>query len=351
VPGLLKLHEQFTPRYTARSTALSMSVARASATDPTAGQLAASSAMQEASDQHGGEGGRRLAKRVAASAGDALFVVPALALVGILLLYPIGTGIFRSLYNWDPGYASPFVGLANYTTLAGNALFQEILRNEGVFLIGVPLWVLFPLAIALFLHERVPFAGIARTVIFYPAVASPAILGVFFRSVLAPTGLLNTILHDVGAGGLAQNWLAEPNLVKPVIIVVIAWATAGVGVVIFSAALAAMEPHLLEAAEVEGASGWQKLRYVVLPTLKPVIDLYVALMVLMVFVGLFAWIYVLTQGGPGFSSTTLDYDIYQHALTYGQFGLAAAESVYLLAIVVVVVVLTHRLRKLGSRGR
>lgn len=328
-----------------------LSVARAVSDETLAVALERAPGSGDLSAQHGGGDRARAAKRIAAGAADALFVLPALALVGILLLIPIGTGIFRSLYNWDPGYASPFVGLANYTTLAGNALFQEILKNEGIFLIGVPLWVLFPLAIALFLHERVPFAGFARTIIFYPAVASPAILGVFFRSVLAPTGLLNTILHDVGAGALAQNWLAEPNLVKPVIIVVIAWATAGVGVVIFSAALSAMEPHLLEAAEVEGASGWQKLRYVVLPTLKPVIDLYVALMVLMVFVGLFAWIYVLTQGGPGFASTTLDYDIYQHALTYGQFGLAAAESVYLLAIVVVVVVLTHRLRKLGNRGR
>jgi raffinose/stachyose/melibiose transport system permease protein len=281
---------------------------------------------------------RRVLKAALSATGDALFVAPAVALVGIVLLIPIGTSIFRSLYNWNPGYASPFVGLANYTALAGNTLFQEILRNEGVFLLGVPLWVLLPLAIALFLHERVRFAGLARTIIFYPAVASPAILGVFFRSVLAPAGLLNTILRAVGAGGLAQNWLAEPNLVKPVIIFVIAWATAGVGVVIFSAALSAMEPHLLEAAEVEGASPWQKLRFVVLPALRPVIDLYIALMVLSVFVGLFA-------------STTLDYDIYQHALTYGQFGLAAAESVYLLAIVGFVVILTYRLRGLRSRAR
>jgi ABC-type sugar transport system permease subunit len=112
-----------------------------------------------------------------------------------------------------------------------------------------------------------------------------------------------------------------------------------------------MEPHLLEAAEMEGASSLQKMRFVILPALRPVIDLYAALMVLLVFVGLFAWIYVLTSGGPGFASVTLDYDIYQHALTYGQFGLAAAESVYLLAIVAVVVILAHRIRRIRSRGR
>jgi ABC-type sugar transport system permease subunit len=292
----------------------------------------------------------RSAAATLAAIGDSLFVLPAVALVAGLLLFPIGEGIYRSVVNWNPGYASPFVGLANYTALAGSALFQEILRNEAVFLIGVPLWIALPLAIALFLHERVALASLARTIIFFPAVSSPAILGIFLRGVLGPTGMLNTLLKSVGLGALANDWLADPNLVKPVIIVVIAWATTGVGVVIFSAALSAMEPHLLEAADLEGASAWQRLRFVVFPTLRPVIDLYAALMVLTVFVGLFAWIYVLTGGGPGFASMTLDYDIYQHALTYGQFGLAAAESVYLLAIVVVVVLLARRLRKLGANA-
>jgi multiple sugar transport system permease protein len=280
-----------------------------------------------------------------------LFLVPAAALVGGLLLVPIGTSIFRSFYNWNPGYASPFVGIANYTALASSVIFQQILRNEAVFLLGVPLWVLLPLAIALFLQDRVPIAGLVRTIIFFPAVASPAILGIFFRSVLAPGGTLNAILGSVGLGTLERNWLADPNLVKPVVIAVIAWSTAGIGVVIFSSALSAMEPHLLEAAEIEGASGWQKMRFVVLPSLRPVIDLYIALTVLIVFVGLFAWVFVLTHGGPGFASTTLDFDIYQHALSYGQFGLAAAESVYLLALVAVILVLASRLRRLRNRGR
>jgi ABC-type sugar transport system permease subunit len=284
---------------------------------------------------------------VGAAAADALFLAPAAVLVGGLLLLPIGIGLYHSLYNWHPGYASPFVGFANYTELASNALCREILRNEASYLLGVPIWVIMPIVIALFLHDRVPFAGAVRTFIFYPAVASPAILGIFFRGVLAPEGLLNTLLRAVGLKALAQNWLADPTLVKPVLIAVIAWASTGSGVIIFSAALSALDPSLLEAANVEGASGWQRIRFVVLPALKPVVDLYIALMVLTVFIGLFGWIYVLTGGGPGYASTTLDYDIYQHALLYGQFGLAAAESVYLMGFVVVIVLLTRRLRRLG----
>ena len=126
-------------------------------------------------------------------------------------LVPDRQRVLHSFYNWNPGYTSAFVGLANYTSLAGSEVFREILSNEGVFLLGVPLWVLLPLAIALFLYERVPLAGLARTIIFYPSVAAPAIMGIFFRGILQPDGLLNTGLRGIGAGGLARNWLGDPN--------------------------------------------------------------------------------------------------------------------------------------------
>src|SRR5262249_22465024 len=114
------------------------------------------------------------------------------------------------------------------------------------------------------------------------------------------------------------------------------WAGLGVGVVIFSAALSSIPAELFEAAEIDGASWWQRLRYVMLPGMRSTVELYVVFQVLSVFLFLFGWIYVVTQGGPGYSSTTLDYDIYQNALSYGIFGLAAAESVYLLAIVLLI---------------
>lgn len=294
----------------------------------------------------GATGGRSTnRRRLLGQLGDLLFLLPAVLLVGGFLLVPIGIGIVRSLYNWSPGYASPFVGVKNYTTLAANAAFRQILRNEGIFILAVPLWVILPLIVSLLLYRRVPFAGAVRTLIFFPAVASPAILGIFFRGVLAPDGMLNSAVRSVGAGSLSRNWLAEPNLVKPVMICVLAWSGMGIGVLVFSAALSAVDPSLFEVAELEGANALQRLRYVVLPTLRPVVELYLALQVLTVFTGLFSWIYVLTGGGPGFASTTLDFDIYQHALSYGEFGLAAAESVYLMVIIVIIVLITRRIQR------
>jgi len=156
---------------------------------------------------------------------------------------------------------------------------------------------------------------------------------------LAPDGPLNAALRGVGLGSLARSWLDEPGLVKPVLIFVLAWAGLGTGVVIFSAALSSVPPELFEAADLDGASWWQKLRYVMLPSLKHVVEGWVVFQIVSIFLFTFGWIYVLTGGGPGYASTTLDFDIYENSIGLGYFGTAAAEAVYLLGIVAVIVAL------------
>jgi ABC-type sugar transport system permease subunit len=245
--------------------------------------------------------------------------------------------VAHSFTNWQPGYPSPWVGLQNYRDLLGSDQFREILTNQAYLLLGVPLWTVAPLVLAALLYERVPFPGLFRTVYFFPATVSPAVIGILFSFVLAPTGPFNTGLREVGLGGLASNWLADDRLVKPVVIAVLAWATIGTGVVIFSAALSAIPPELFEAAALDGGTWWQRFRHVTVPSVRRVIELWVVILVITVFVAVFPWIFTLTRGGPGYSSTTIDYDIYQNALGNGYFGTAAAEAVMLLVIVGVVV--------------
>jgi ABC-type sugar transport system permease subunit len=220
-----------------------------------------------------------------------------------------------------------------------------------VLLLGIPLWTVLPIVIATMLHERVPAPGVFRTIFFFPATVSPAVIGVLFSFILQPDGPLDVWLRRLGLGGLARNWLVDPQLVKPVLIVVLAWATLGTGVVIFSAALGAVPADLFEAAALDGASWWQRLRYVVLPSLRRIVELWVVILVITVFVAVFPWIFTLTRGGPGYSSTTLDYDIYQNALSFGYFGTAAAESVYLLVIVATVIAIGGLGRRLRGSLR
>jgi multiple sugar transport system permease protein len=269
--------------------------------------------------------------------GVFVYALPVVVVIGLLIVLPTASAVAHSFTNWQPGYPSPWVGLANYRELLDSDQFREILINQAYLLLGVPLWTIAPLVLAALLYERVPFPGVLRTIYFFPATVSPAVIGILFSFVLAPTGPLNTGLRDIGLGGLASNWLADERLVKPVVIAVLAWATIGTGVVIFSAAMSAIPTELFEAAALDGGTWWQRFRHVTVPSVRRVIELWVVILVITVFVAVFPWIFTLTRGGPGYSSTTIDFDIYQNALGNGYFGTAAAEAVMLLIIVAVVI--------------
>lgn len=268
--------------------------------------------------------------------GSLPYVGPLLIAITLVVLYPAAYGLSRSVYAWQPGSASPFVGLDNFRLLAHSPTFRQILVNEGVYLLGLPLWTLLPLVIAVFLFAKVRIAGLVRTLIFLPAVVSPALLGVMFTPILSPDGMINTSLQQAGLGGLAHPWVDSPDLVKPTIIVLLAWANVGLGVAIFTAALTSIQPELLDAAAVAGASAWQRLWHVILPGIRRTLVLWMAFQALGVFLWLFGLIYALTAGGPGNSSTSIDYDVFTNTITNGLFGVGAAESVYLLAMVVVI---------------
>lgn len=289
---------------------------------------------------------KRLSRRLWLMLCSAAYICPVLIAIVLVVLGPAAFGISKAFFAWQPGASSPFVGLSNFRQLAESQTFQQVLVNEGIFLLGVPIWTLLPLILAVFLFARVRFANVIRTIIFLPAVVSPALLAVMFTPILAPDGLVNETLRSIHLGALAQPWIDSPTLVKPTIIVLLAWANVGLGVAVFTAALTGIQPMLLDAADVAGANGWQKIRYVILPGIRRTVVGWSTFQALQVFLWLFGWIYTLTAGGPGDSSTSMDYDIYNNAITNGLFGISAAESVYLLVMVVLVaifgLVLTRR---------
>ena len=203
-----------------------------------------------------------------ASVADLGFVLPAVVLIGLVMVLPGVVALTMSLFRWSPGFKSPFVGLDNYVDLLTSEEFHAILGNQGVLLLGVPLWSILPLLVAFVLYERVPFAGLFRTVYFFPAILSPAIVGILFRAILAPDGVVNELLRSIGLGALVLSWLDDATIVKPTLILVLAWQSLGLGVVIFSSALAALDPQQLDAAQIDGASWLQRLRHVVIPEIR-----------------------------------------------------------------------------------
>lgn len=294
--------------------------------------------------------GTRRLLAVRRESGELLFLAPLLVLMAVAIILPSVSVVTHAFTDWQPGYDSPWIGLENFSKLFSSQHFRQILVNHAILLLGVPLWVMLPLAVSFVLYKGVKFPGLFRAIFFFPAVASPALVGILFSALLSPVGPVNTTLRSIGLGSLAGDWLAGEHLVKPVIIIVLAWANLGMGVVLFSAALSSVPPELFESAEIDGASWWQRLWHVVLPSIRRTVELWTVLLILSVFVGVFPWIYTLTRGGPGYSSTTLDWDIYQNALNYGDFGVAAAESLVLLLIVSVVVVAGTFLGRKASRA-
>jgi ABC-type sugar transport system permease subunit len=292
---------------------------------------------------------RRRGARRAGGLSELPYLVPVLAVVALVVLLPAGVALYHSFTDWRPGSESPWVGLANYREFLSNPVTGEIVRNTGVLLLGIPLWTALPLVLAFALHERTPATGLFQAIFFFPAVLSPAIIGIVFRGILAPEGLVNEVLLGVGVVSEPVLWLDNAALVKPTLIFVLAWASVGAGTVIFSAAMTSIDKHLLEAATLDGANWLQRLRYVVLPGIASVVAFWVVYQVVSVFLYVFGWIYVLTRGGPGYSSTTLDYDVYTNAFTNGLFGYASAQSMCLLVIAAIVLIVGYPLARRSER--
>ncbi len=259
-----------------------------------------------------------------------VLLVPSIILLAVTLFIPTGYVIFQSFFDWRPNFPSPFVGLENYITVLTSESFQTVMKNQFFFLLGMPLWIMVPLIITYFLYEDVKFASVWRTIYFLPSVLSPALVGIQFRSILGFDGVINTWFRSVGLDNLALDWLSNPNLVKPIIILLILWSGIGTGVIIFSAAMAAIPKAIFEAAKIDGVGWWARFFHIVMPMIKNSIALWGALQILSLFLFMFSWIYVLTSGGPGLSSTTIDYLIYQEVFRFGFFPTAAAMSVLLI---------------------
>ncbi|MGH2613605.1 MAG: ABC transporter permease subunit [Thermomicrobiales bacterium] len=283
--------------------------------------------------------------------GDGLFVIPALAGIVLVLLIPTITALVRSFTDWQPAAAVSWVGFANYEALFADSTFHGVLQNSLIYLIGVPFAVIIPLMIALMLYERTPNATFFRTIYLFPLVFSTAILGLLFQSILNPDGLLNSVLRSIGLDGLAAKWLDDPALVKFTIMGVSLWGGLGMSVLIFHAALSAIPPELFEAAELDGAGWWRKLRYVMIPGIRPVLEGMIVVSTVGIFIGYFGLIKVLTNGGPNNASAAMDFDLYTRAFSLFDYAGSAAEAVVLLILVAAVVGVLVLLRAFVHRSR
>ena len=273
-----------------------------------------------------------------------LYLAPAAVLVVLVFVYPVFYILRTSLLqNTAEGTLTP--GLANYRLVFDDPVFWEALSNNGKLLLSVPVMTVLALFVAILLFEHVRGWLVYRGLIFMPYILAIPVVGTTFVYLLGLNGILNTLLRGVGLGFLAQDWIGSATWVVPSIAVVIVSREMGFGVVLFLARLMSLDKEILEAAEIDGANWWQKHAYVTLPQLTGVLEFFVVVELITMLSWVFAYVFTMTGGGPGFASTVMEFYIWKHAFAFRSPGIASALAVVLLAVTTLLIILQLRLRR------
>ncbi len=262
-------------------------------------------------------------------------MAPAGILVLGLMVLPIGATIWHSFTNWD-GVTSTFIGFKNFDLIFHNPIISQVLVNSLIFLISVPLILAASLVSAVLVYEQVLGWKVFRFLFFIPMVLSPVIVGVLFSTFFLPGGAVDQVLRFVGLGN--YSWLGNPWSARIVVILALVWASFGFGMVVILSAMATVDPALYDAAAIDGASWWRRLRSITIPMISGSLQFLSVINVIYTFTSLFAFVYVITAGGPGFATTTVDYYTYITTFENGQFGYGAALALLLFLIVLTLTV-------------
>ncbi len=284
-----------------------------------------------------------------------LFCAPLLVGVGVVFLYPLVALVRYSFQQVGSAYIpSEFVGLDNYRYVYSDSLFWRAITNNAKLLLCVPVLIVLSTIIAAVLHDQIRGWKAYRTFVFLPYVLSIPVVGIVFGYLFQQKGLINSALQSVGLGALAQDWLGTSTWALPTIMAVVIWKELGFGVIVFLARLISVPEDMFEAARIDGAGWWRRLRYVTVPQLAPAIVFYAIVELITMLSWVFAYIYVMTAGGPGNSTVVSEYYIYQQTFQNTVIGIGAAAAVTLLGFVSVLIIvrlwLVRRVELLGVEG-
>jgi ABC-type sugar transport system permease subunit len=256
----------------------------------------------------------------------------------VFTAYPVMRTFYNSLYRVGPKGAAEFVGVHNFSSvLSADPLFWTAVRNTAIFaLMGTPLDVLGGLLLALCLFSRVPFVRTLRVIWFLPVLMSYVVVGVIWVWIYDfDWGALNVILRSVGLGTLAHSWLGDPATALWAVMAAHLWKWLGFNMIVFLAALHALPGDVLGAAELDNCGWLAKLIYIIIPMLRPTL---VNLLVLS-FIGkmmIFDLVWIMTGGGPLWSTETVSTYVYKRAFDWYTFDLGYPSAIAVLWFVIII---------------
>lgn len=262
------------------------------------------------------------------------FLAPSMLIYIVMFIIPLVCSLFFSLTVWNfNGFE--FIGLENFQMFFSERSLRIGIKNTLTYAaFTCMLKVVIGFFIAVFLNSGIKSKNVLRAVIFFPHLVSTIAVGVTFRALMHPSkGLLNMVLTTLGLPAI--NWLGDTNLALFSVIAVDVWKGLGVATVIYVAGLQAIDKAYYEAAEIDGASAWQRLKYITVPLVRPAMNSVIILML----VGGLRWfdlIWSMTEGGPGFATDVLASIVYKQYAA-GFYGLSTAGNVIMFVLIAIIV--------------
>ncbi len=286
-----------------------------------------------------------MGKKSAAKINPYFYLVPSMVIFAVFLFYPFFKTIYLSLYKTNKmGEAKLFVGLENYTNLLSSPSFHNSLKVTLIFVSVVVIGsMLLGLVAAVLCNKAFPGIRFFSTAYALPMAIASSSAAMIFQIMLHPAvGIVNKLLN------LDINWLNDPKTALWCVAILTAWLNSGINFLYFSAGLGNIDETIYERASVDGASGVQQFFSLTLPGLSPIMFYTLVVNIIQAFQS-FGQIKILTEGGPNESTNVIVYSIYRDAFFNYRFGSAAAQSVILFLIVMVITLIMFRMEKKGVK--
>ncbi|MBI4924203.1 MAG: sugar ABC transporter permease [Devosia nanyangense] len=279
----------------------------------------------------------------------AVLLLPSLAGMSLFYILPVISSFVLSFSKWDLLTPVQWIGIGNYVAAVQDPTVQQALRNTLFFIAGyLPAVVAIGLGLALLLNHKLPGRTIFRAIYFVPVVTSWVAVSLVWKWLLNPQyGLINFGLSLLGIKG--PGWLFDPNWAMPGVILTTVWKDIGFVAVIYLAGLQEIPENLGEAADIDGASAWQRFWTITWPMLAPT-TFFVTTISLISSFQVFDQVFIMTGGGPVGATTTMVQLIYKNAFSYSQMGYASAISWILFALIFAITLAQNLLQKRLDRS-
>lgn len=275
-----------------------------------------------------------------------LYLAPMALAILFVYGYPI-VRVFDFSMRRIRGASGPFIGLDNFRFVLRNPVFHDAVKHNIFLLIGVPVLILISLIFASLLFEQPRGWKFYRFSLFLPYILAVPVVGVVFSYLLMLKGALNEILGSIQLDFLALDWLGNPTIALKSLLVIIVWKEMGFGIVLFFARLMSVSEEIYDAAKIDGANWWQTLWYITVPQLQIVIEFFAIVSIINLLSWVFAYVFVVTRGGPGTSTQVIELWIFNkvaHGAANPGMGAAASVILFLVTIVLIFALLKLRIK-------